>query len=331
MPTPDAAGVVVLQSGETYEASELEFAGVMHVESTANELAVVKVPNGLPWTIKAAQVAFNGVQILSMASDNETPAAARDALVDIHCDVLSMRNCIVRSPADDVLLRWTPLNNATSVVSIQNSVLHGGRSGVWLTSPTKRCTVKNSLFKDVSAIRCDIGDQASTSVRFDISHVTQVGGHGFVDIVSSAQRPTESRIEIECGESVLAPKVALVRLAGGDGWSSANSQVAFLLPERGNPTIVPPNVDPAVYFDRSLNQLVALPENQVVAESILFAAPVFRTPAAGEDPLLGFQLVDYEGPKLSLRLPGADVTALPQFILDESSHGIEDKVPTARR
>ncbi len=73
-----------------------------------------------------------------------------------------------------------------------------------------------------------------------------------------------------------------------------------------------------MHFDRSLNQLVELPSNQVVAESLLLADPVFRTLQNGDDPLYAFELIDYEGPKLSLRLPGVDVASLPRFIFDET-------------
>ncbi|APZ94183.1 Serine/threonine-protein kinase PrkC [Fuerstiella marisgermanici] len=317
MPSPDAAGVVVLQSGEVYEAAALEFPGVMHIESTGEQLAVVKVTTAEPWAIKAAQVAFNNVQVQSLSA-TESPTG-RPALVDCQSDVVSLRNCILYSQVDEVLLRWAPQAGATSVVSVDGCILHGRRTGLHLTSPTQRCTVRNSLFQQVSAIRCDTSNRPSSTMQFDVSHVTQVGGHGFVDIVSSAQQTTEDRIEIQCGESVLAPNLALVRLAGGKGWTASKTQVAFLLPERGNPTLVPGDVHPAVHFDRSLNQLVELPSNQVMAESLLLADPVFRTLQNGDDPLYAFELIDYEGPKLSLRLPGVDVASLPKFIFDEPS------------
>ncbi len=103
----------------------------------------------------------------------------------------------------------------------------------------------------------------------------------------------------------------MLRIALPAGANSHAIKVEFLLPERGNPTVVPPTVDPVVYFDRSLNQMVRLADSQIVAESLLIAEPIFRSESADMTDFMQFELLDFEGPKLSQHMPGIDASALP--------------------
>ena len=116
---------------------------------------------------------------------------------------------------------------------------------------------------------------------------------------------------------MIAPSAAIVRVAGSESFRLTDVHVEFLLPERGNPTIIPPDVHPVVAFDRSLNQLVELSESQVLVESLLIAKPLFQGKsefANQAESYSEFKLLDYEGPKLSPQMPGVNTTELPQRI-----------------
>lgn len=335
MPSPDAAGVVVLESGHSYEATALQFPGVLHIESTGDRCAVVVVPSGEQWSISASQVILNHVQIQDLPETSDAKSAAQNNqhLVTCRCDVLSLRSCILRTVEKASCLHRESLSGATSVLSVQDCVISGNRYGLWLTEAVGRCEFRNTLFTSAgAALRYDIGAGGTVPVGIDLSSVTQVEGDAFLDVFYGSGRSSERPLEIRCGESVLAPNSAVIRLAGPPDWLPDRLRIAFLLPERGNPTIVPPNVNPVICFDRSLNQLVALPETQVITESLLFATPDFRGAATGAGHEFDrHQLMDYEGPKLSPRLPGIDVSVLPENVPLDSPYANHHHVSSARR
>lgn len=154
---------------------------------------------------------------------------------------------------------------------------------------------------------------ADAEVRMQVSRVTQLGGHSFLDLIPSAVSSLGLKLLVQSGESVLAPSSAITRIALPENSSLKNMRVEYLLPERGNPTIVPPEVDPVLYFDRSLKQFVAVDDSQIVSDALLIARPLFRG-ADGpktDDGYAEFELLDYEGPKLNPRMPGVSTESLP--------------------
>ena len=314
MPKPDAAGVVVLQSGATYRAADLSFTGVMHIETSGNVPALVAITPASPWHVKASQVILNNVQLSVHAT--ETATLCIDAVLLCTCDVLSMTNCVIDLSASDntaSCVHWSAASGVTNVISMKNCVFSGGGYGMWLSAVPDRCTLTNTLFINRgAALRCDVSKAASASLRLTLSQVTQAVGHSFLDFVTENPGVDSVGVQIRCGESVLAPSAALVRIALPAGTESPNIKVEFLLPERGNPTVVPPAVDPVVYFDRSLNQMVRLADSKIVAESLLIAKPVFRSASGDTTDFEQFELLDFEGPKLSQQMPGIDASALPQ-------------------
>ncbi|MCP4505852.1 MAG: hypothetical protein GY826_05580 [Fuerstiella sp.] len=316
LPQPDPAGVVVLKSGRSYRAADLAFAGVMHVETSSNIPASVVIEPDSPWHIEASQVILNNVQLLMRMPDTgETRAQA--ALVTT-CNVLSMTGCLVDIPASNAAgscIYWSPATGVTNVVSMKNCVFSGGVYGMTLSTVPERCSMTNMLFLNSgAALRCNLTTTGSTSPRLTLSQVTQTLGHGFLDIVATTPTVRTVDVQIQCGESVLAPDSALVRIALPAGSDSKNMKAEFLLPERGNPTVVPPSIDPVVYFDRSLNQMVRLAETQIVAESLLIAEPVFRGASENATHFERFELLDFEGPKLSPKMPGINPISLPKVI-----------------
>ncbi|MEO2012730.1 MAG: hypothetical protein ABGZ53_00005, partial [Fuerstiella sp.] len=313
MPAPDAAGVVVLQSGRTYRAADLSFAGVMHIEVSGDRPASVVVTPASPWRVKASQVILNNVR-LSML-DAQPPAVNVNAAFLCTSDVLSMTGCVIDTSAAGnaaSCVHWSAAAGVTNVISMKNCVFSGGGYGMWLSAVPDRCTLTNTLFINRrAALRCDVSAAGNLSPRLTLSQVTQVVGHSFLDIVAEPPAVDGVAVQIRCGESVLAPSAALLRIALPAGADSQAIKAEFLLPERGNPTVVPPTVDPVVYFDRSLNQMVRLAESQIVAESLLIAEPIFRNASGNMTDFRQFELLDFEGPKLSQQMPGIDASALP--------------------
>ena len=321
MPEPDPAGVVLLQSGKTYAAQDLKFAGVMHIETTDEGMAVVETAFPHPWRLTAGQVLLSNVQVQTAdrAAVVHDPTVSAVTVVACESDVLSVKRCIIESGIgtnQDRGLRWTPRTGTTSVISISDCVFSGSGYGLSMSTPPERCSLHNLLVTSRrAAIRCEVDSGTKSTVRMSVSRVTHVGGVSFLDAVLSDAKPQELLIQIQCGESVLAVSTGLVQIAGPTDWPLSRVRVECLLPEQGNPTIVPPDVPTAIGFDSSLNAVIALQPTQVRAEALLIAQPSFRGEskiASRSSRFAAFELLDYEGPKLSPRLPGVDVAELPQ-------------------
>jgi hypothetical protein len=316
LPQPDAAGVVVLQSGRSYRAADLSFAGVMHIETSSETPASVVVERDSPWHVDASQVVLNNVQVLMSKTDGR--ATKSQAALMTTCNVLSMTGCVIDIPPSNTAgscVYWRHAAGITNVISMKNCVFSGADYGVMLSTVPERCSMTNTLFLNhEAALRCDVTTATSTSPRLTLSQVTQAAGHSFLDVVAESPTIRSVEVRIQCGESVLAPSAALLRIALPVGSDAKGIKAEFLLPERGNPTVVPPSVDPVVYFDRSLNQMVRLAESQIVAESLLIAEPIFRAASEDTTRFEQFELVDFEGPKLSPKMPGIDGNSLPTVI-----------------
>lgn len=317
LPLPDAAGVVLLESGREYLARDLEFAGVMHVETDGNTPAVIRVPE-TGWSIKATHVAISGV---SVQFDAERASSSVQSCLKVYSSVLTLKSCVINSSggnSNGCGVAWAAADNATRVVQIQDSVFRGDGYGIWLTGAPGRFEIENVLMQQrAGAIRMDV---AESLVRVKLSRLTQLGGHSFLDLIPS-NGGSELAVQLQAGESVLAPSAALLRIAPPENASSKKFRIEYLLPERGNPTIVPAEVDPVLYFDRSLKQFVAVDDSQVVSEALLIAKPLFRGEESGVEGngYEQFELLDYEGPKLSPRMPGVSVEDLPVQIMRESN------------
>lgn len=314
LPQPDLAGVVMLKSGAVYVASDLQFAGVMHIEPDGREPAWVRVPSG-GWNVAATHVVLSGLHITSTARN----ASDVKSGVDVKSHMLSIQDCVIgRGPNQfgQAGVVWTPTSGETRVLKVRDVEFTGGGYGVWIQDAPGRLELTNVLFRqDGGAIRIDA--ENLNSVVCQASKVTQVGGHSFLDVVPTGESSTAVKIGLKCGESVLAPSDAIVRIAPPETLSPEAISVEFLLPERGNPTIVPPAVDPVLYFDRSLRQFTQANKSQVLSESLLLAKPVFRgTSEEDADSRIAYQLIDYEGPKLSSALPGFQLDDLPPTIPD---------------
>jgi hypothetical protein len=78
--------------------------------------------------------------------------------------------------------------------------------------------------------------------------------------------------------------------------------------------VVSPDLEPAVYIDRSLGRPVSLPESQVPEPQLLFAELEFAAGDSGESGAAwpAAEVVDFDGPKLSTTMPGCSSTTLPR-------------------
>lgn len=325
MPQPDAGGVVVLQSGRTYHAAELNFPGVMHIETTDADLAKVLVPAGRSWHLKARQLAVSNIHILhggdaqsivtSSTSDSQTSTA-----VQVVADVVSLRSCLIESTLADhkaVCMNWSTLTGTTGTVLLKDSVLKSNGSAFSTSVVPQRCQFENTLMLvKRSVVRAILPEGSSAPWPMTLHRVTQPYGLTFADFLNPHDGGTPCRAIVTAGESVLAPSLALIQFASVGNTAALGSQVEFRLPERGNAVVVPPNVPTAVAWDNSLRSVVELSASNVQADSILPAQPLFRGTSAGNavadaTSWDGFQLVDYDGPKLTTELQGVLVKDLP--------------------
>jgi hypothetical protein len=313
MPPPDAAGVVVLQSGETYEASDLNFEGVLHVEPSDADAVRVIVPAGSAWKLNARQVSLSGLVVTEQAGSSASTESP--ALIQAECDVLSAQQVTMHSTSAMTAVRWSSATEHTGVIRFTDVAVTGTGYALHVVSPAQRCEFYNVLLlSEAGGLRVDTEGDRSLPPLY-LNRITQARGRSTVDVFCATAATRPQHLLLETGESVVAPTVALVRWAGSERWTPQHAMVRFVLPERGNPTIVPPNLDPVVVLDRSLQQLVALPDSQLVLESLLLADAEFRGAGTAdvdgtETDFRAFEVLDYAGPKLNTEMPGCDVSRL---------------------
>ena len=309
LPTPSPDGVIQLVGGQRYEARSLQQPGAVHIRTPGDSIAVVVVADNLPWKISADQIQLNGIHVRSVNDHAESELP----LLDLRCGVLELDRMIIgeRTNRRATGFHWMPLAAGSSLVRVMNTVFLSGRYAIRTTSAPDHFVQQNVLFEKVeTAWRCDTGNRKR--IQLNMNQVTQRGGSSFADVICGGAG-SSLQIDLTCGESVLTPAEALVRLASTQAeWTPQNVNVAFRLPQRANPTIIrPSSVNPVVWFDRSLKQRVALPDNQILSESLLMAEPEFDSSASGLSSFGSARLVDFDGPKRGQQLPGVDVTQLP--------------------
>ena len=83
--------------------------------------------------------------------------------------------------------------------------------------------------------------------------------------------------------------------------------------DSGHPAILSPEAEAAVYIDRTLNQTVALPDESLPDNMLLFVDSTFKDSEQQHfsTPWEASLLLDFDGPKLSQQLPGIIAEQLP--------------------
>ncbi len=309
LPAPNPDGVIQLISGQVYLATNFTHPGNIQIRTNDTETSIIEVEADAAWTIAAAQIQLSGIHIRYVPGTKPGKH-----LLDLCCRILAAENCLIEQP-DSLTgtgLRWTPSDTGSTVIQLNNIVFVAGRQAIHTTQPPDRFVCRNTLFQDTqTAWRCDA--QQDSRLRLDANHVTQFRGQSFVDIaVMESQGPTS--VELNCGDSVLTPGDAIVRMASTQtDWRPEETTVAFYLSGSARPTVIPPRLAPAVWLDRSLGHTVELPNSQLLVESLLMAELYFDSSAPPERPFGTAQLIDFDGPKLDPGMPGIDIKQLPKF------------------
>lgn len=340
LPSPDLAGVVVLVSGRKYQASDLTFPGVMHVETSGNEPAQVMVAKQQTWNLISRQLTLSNVHVVHQNTSltttpsnsvsgaesvsqpaNQSPKFA--TAVHARADVVSIQKCIIESSVIEqqaVCLHWSESTGTTSTLQIEDCVFKSNGAAVSTSIAPQRCVLRNCLMLvKRSVLRATVLESMSAPWPLTLHRITQPTGLTFADFLMPSQSATACRVTMTAGESVLTPTLALVQFASRNETASHRSRIEFRLPERGNAVIVPPQIASAVVWDQSLKSVVELAADHVFSGAILSAEPRFRGQGLSKQeqpisPWLAFELIDYDGPKLTTELPGIQAAKLPNLM-----------------
>ncbi len=244
-------------------------------------------------------------------------------LIEIQSASLTIESCVIQSPtqSDDFEgLAWLKLADAEGVVLVRNSVFAGGGYGLSLDHPPRRFELQNVLLANRgSGILCEFRQGDATSWSVTARNVTQRFGFSLLDAMVHDDGLRSLDLNLASSESVYAPQMAILRFRIPDGWSPEAIRVQLQAGESGNPAIVPPTVTPVVYIDPRLRQPVSLPDSQLTDNSVLLAELIFdeqnspsETVPAKTSEWSSSALLDFEGPKMTLVMPGIDTTQLPE-------------------
>ncbi len=327
LPAIDADGVIHLNSGTTYLAEPREFPGALRIVCEDSSMATVLVPENTQWRVKAKSVELRGVRLSQQtgqpAIDGTQPTRrVGHQLLAIQCASLVITDCVIQSPsqADEFVgVAWYRAAGDAGVVVLQNTVFAGGGYGVSFNHPPRRCEFDNVLMANRgSGVLCEFSKGDSEAWEMTCKNVTQRFGFSLLDAIVHPGGLSQVSIALTSIESVYDPQKAILRLQAPESWQPDAMHVLFRSGETGIPAVVPPNIESVVHFDKSLGQLVSLPELQVTENYLLLAELTFEKPAANSNPgseapseWASAALADFEGPKLTAVMPGVDVTRLP--------------------
>ena len=328
LPRIDAEGVIRLESGKQYLAAPCQFPGALRILCEQSPVAQIIVPEKARWQLRARSVELRGVSV-SRQFDAEADSVSRPVsktlrqLIEIQSASLTIEGCVIQSPArtDDFEgLAWLKLADAEGVVLVRNSVFAGGGYGLSLNHPPRRFELQNVLLANRgSGILCEFQKNDATNWSVTARNVTQRFGFSLLDVMVHDNGIRSLELNLASSESVYAPQMAILRLRIPEAWNSEAIRVQLQAGESGNPAIVPPTVTPVVYIDPRLRQPVSLPDSQLTENSVLLAELIFDeqnstpgTAPVGSSEWSSSALLDFEGPKMKLVMPGIDATQLPK-------------------
>lgn len=347
LPGPDANGIVRLRSGQQYLATGLNHPVRLRIETaTATEPAVVLVPRGLAWQLTSLQIELVNISVRMIPTDaaaslqpanadsvaGEPNGMSQFSMMVVTCGTLILQNCVLQNLPDareQSCVAWLHETRTGGTITATDCIFFGGGNALRLGHPPAALNLQNVLLASTSAaIRCDFIRPDDSILRLTADRVTQRFGASLADIAITYPDAADPQVEMICGECVFAPTAAILRLALPAGSNVDRFQAAFRLPDTGNPTVVPPGTDAAIWYDTGLKSFVRIPDSQVNTEGLLIALPEFRgavgassasTNTSGQavssrrspDPATESELVDFEGPKLTTTMPGIDRARLP--------------------
>ncbi len=326
LPPVDPDGIIHLESGITYLAERREFPGTLKIVCETSPPADIIVPIGKQWVLQARTLELRGIVVAQQSgegADSELNRPVMSHLLAVQSSVLTIDECVIQSPAAEdsfVGIAWHRLPGAEGSVIIRNSVFAGGGYAAAFNHPPRRCELDNVLLANRgSGILCEFAKGDADSWDVSCTNVTQRFGFSVVDAIVHGGGIAKLNLNMTATESVFSPKMAIVRLQPPAAWRPDSMQVQVRGGETGNPAVVPPSVETAVYIDQALGQPVSLPEAQLKNDGVLLADLFFDETRAGAvttdqtSPWINSSLVDFEGPKLTTMMPGIVVAKLPKL------------------
>jgi len=314
MPLPDADGVIQLQSGQTYPPRDLRIPGRLTIECVSPGSAAVEIPAHGQWILAGSAVELKGLQVRrsSASATSETPRQ----LVAVQCNSLLLQHCQIQSPsaADECSgLAWFRPAQQPGIIELQNCVFAGGGYGISCNHPPQKLQLENVLLAcRGGGLLLEFGDQDSSDWQLALKNVTQRFGFSLLDAIVHADGPKSLALQIISQDCVYQPRMAAVRIRPPAQWQPADMQIRFQT-DSGHPAILSPEAEAAVYIDRTLNQTVALPDESLPDNMLLFVDSTFKDSEQQHfsTPWEASLLLDFDGPKLSQQLPGIIAEQLP--------------------
>ena len=342
--------------------------------------AVIHIPAGRRWSVIADQVMLRGLQIQALTAEQATdvrlaatpdmdagslfarttpPLAGADAgLLAVKANLLVIQQSWITTA--NLAKEWAclayhasevtpPLNDQQHAAAqagellLRDTVLDGPGYGVRTSLSEHHIQLDNVLLSNaVSGLRCDLNSAHPLPLKISINQLTLRQATSLLDLVIKDPQTTAVNVTVAGGESVIAADASIIRLAVPAGWNTTNFQAEFLLPGTGNAVIIPPHVKPALWYDSQLKAFIELPDRQIVADSLLIAAPVFASDTSAsagnpeesgissaaangaltenasraqpvQDLAVMSRLTDFEGPKLTAAMPGIQPNSMPGF------------------
>jgi hypothetical protein len=324
LPDPDADGRIRLQAGQAYLADPQRRRGLLQIEAEGACCAVILVPADRPWVLQADKVVLQNLQLQRAVtggmSEERAAASQGTQLTAIQASELSVDHCIIQAPseADNFSgMAWYQPASGGGRISIRRSVFAGGGYGFAMNHPPDELNLEDVLLASRGGgLLCEISSQARGSFAASLQNVTQRFGYSVADLVAHDSGSSGLDAELRCTECAFQPRMAVVRVRPASGWTSSEMLIRFTagVQESGIPAVVSPDLEPAVYIDRSLGRPVSLPESQVPEPQLLFAELEFAAGDSGESGAAwpAAEVVDFDGPKLSTTMPGCSSTTLPR-------------------
>lgn len=322
LPAVDADGRIVLKSGVRYIAARRDFPGTLQIVCDSQPSAIIEIASTTPWILSGRTVDLRGLKLtqVSAGTDGNPNTTSSQQLLAVQCATLNLQKCIVQSPSsltEFVGVEWHRPRGSEGVVTISDSVFAGGGYGLSMNHPPRRLELNNVLISNRGGgLLAEF--QKTDAEIWDISlrNVTQRFGFSLLDAIVHNDGIRSLTLNVLSTECAYAPQTAVVRIKTPGNWRSEQIKASFRAAETGNPAVIPPNVIPVVYIDPSLGQAIALPDSQLDEEELLPAELQFNdadasTSANPKTAWDGSRLQDFDGPKLTDRMPGIIPENLP--------------------
>jgi len=323
LPDPDPDGVIQLESGQTWIAAAKTFPGTLKIVCDQLPTATILVPEGVAWQLQARSIELRGVNVVQSpetATPGDAAAVRSTSLLTAWCESLQVSDCIVQSPSsvDSFIgMEWKRAGSDGGVVMVRRSVFAGGGYGLGFDHPPRRCELENVLLASRGGgVLCEFQKSDLSDWNMICRQVTQRFGYSVIDAIVRQGGLQRVDLEITSDEAVYDPRMAVVRLMIPPDWTKDDIRVRFTAVGNATPAIVAPSAASVVYVDSRLRQTVVLPESQIADQELLPAELTFvegevTVESSGTSEWQTSALADFEGPKLSQKMPGIDPGLLP--------------------